>query len=343
MNKTQKGLAIIVALLVFSIGGLGIWTNQTIAAEINIRVGHTLAPGHPYDLGAHKFKELLEARTGGKAKVDVFPSGTLGGERDMVEGTKLGTVDMVISEGTVAGAVAGVRKIFIFNMPFIFQNYDQFGKVIEGSIGEELNTLFKEKGFRNVGWMTAGFHQLINTKRPIYTPKDIVGLKMRMWESKGAQLGMQSMGATVIPMAFPEVFTALQQGVIDGLSNSYATFYLQKFYEVTKYVSVANWIIFPLAFMMGENFFQSLPPDIQGQVLQCGKEAAKYQRELYKESDTKYMNILKKETKLQFNNIDLNAFVTQVKPFRKDFAELIGSPDAMTFIEKVIAEAEKNK
>jgi TRAP-type C4-dicarboxylate transport system substrate-binding protein len=189
--------------------------------------------------------------------------------------------------------------------------------------------------------MTAGFMQLINSKKPIYTPEDMKGLKMRMWESKGAQLGMKAMGGTVIPMAFPEVYTGLQQGVIDGLINSYATFYLQKLYEVTKFVSVSNHLIFPLVFIMGESYYQKLPADLQKLVLECGKEAARYQRELYVDADKKYSDLLKKETKLQFNDVNGEAFVKQVAGFNKDFAELIGESDATAYIEKVKKEASK--
>jgi len=313
------------------------------AEPIEIRVGHVMASGHPYDLGVKRFKELLEGRTGGRVKVTIFPNATLGGERDMIEGTKLGTLEMVFADATITGTVADVRKAFVLLMPFLFSNYDQFGKVLEGSIGDEINELFRQKGIRNAGWMTAGFHQLINRVRPITTPPDAKGLKMRMWESKSAQLAMRSIGTTVIPMAFPEVYTGLQQGVIDGLSNSYATFYTQKFYEVTKYVSTGNWLISTMSFSLGEQFFQKLPPDIQKAVLECGKEAARYERSLYLEADKKYLDLLKKETKLQFNELNREAFIKQVIPFRKDFAELIGGADAVQFVEKVVAEVNKNK
>jgi len=164
---------------------------------------------------------------------------------------------------------------------------------------------------------------------------------MRMWESKGALLAMQSTGATVIPMAFPEVYTGLQQGVIDGLSNSYATFYSQKFFEVTKYVSIVNWAVPTMTLSMGENFFKKLPEDIQKDVLECGKLAARYERGLYLEADKKYKALLEKESKLAFNEGDREAFRKQVAPFQKQWAELIGGKDAMKFVQELVAEAKK--
>jgi tripartite ATP-independent transporter DctP family solute receptor len=302
-----------------------------------------MAPGHPYDLGVQKFKELLEKRTAGQVKVTVFPNAVLGGERDMFEGTKLGTLEMVYCDATISGVVADVRKAYVLLMPFLFSNHDQLSKVLEGPIGDELNELFRQKGVRNTAWMTAGFHQLINRVRPIRTPQDAKNLKMRMWESKSAQLAMQSLGTTVVPMAFPEVYTALQQGVIDGFSNSLATFYTQKYYEVTKYISMGNWLVSMHTFSMGEQFFQKLPPDIQRAVMESGKEAGRYQRSLFVEADKKYLDLLKKETKLQFNDMDREAFKKQVAPVRKDFAELIGGTDAVQFVDRFVAEVDKNK
>jgi len=329
---------------VIAVSALVLTGSPAPAAEpIEVRVGHVMASGHPYDLGVKRFKELLEGQTGGRVKVTIFPNATLGGERDMIEGTKLGTLEVVFADATITGTVADVRRSFVLLMPFLFSNYDQYGKVLEGSVGNEMSELFRQKGIRIAGWMTAGFHQLLNRVRPIHTPQDAKGLKMRMWESKSAQLAMRSLGTTVIPMAFPEVYTGLQQGVIDGLSNSYATFYTQKFYEVTKYISVGNWLISTMSFSLGEQFFQKLPPDIQKAVLDSGKEAARFERSLYLEADKKYLDLLKKESKLQFNELNREAFVKQVMPFRKDFAELIGGSDAAQYVDKVVAEVNKNK
>ncbi len=320
---------------------LGPLAESQAADVITLRLGHVVPSGHPYDLGVKKFKELIEARTQGKVKIEIFPNGALGGERDMVEGARLGTVELVVTAGDIVAGISGVRKMFIFNVPFVFESYDQFGKVMEGPVGEELNQLFAAKGYRNVGWMTAGFHQLLNRAKPIKHPDDMKGLKMRMWESKGAQLGMRALGATVIPMAFTEVYTGLQQGVIDGLSNSYVSFYMMKFHEVTKYVSITNHFIVVMALFMGEDTFQKLPADVQKAVLECGKEAARFQRGLYVDADKKYLDILKKESKLQFNEVNREAFVKNVVPYHKEFAELIGGPDAKQYVERVIKEAAK--
>ena len=341
-EKRKAGLWIGILILAVSFAVGGIFPCAS-AQVVNIRIGHTAVVGHPYDLGAKKFKELMEARLPGKVKVEIFPAAVLGGERDMVEGTKLGTVEMSIAAADVVSAMVDVKELFILLMPFMFSSYDQFGKVMEGPVGDEFNELLRKKGIRNVGWMTAGFHHLINRVRPIYTPEDLKGIKMRMWESKGAILGLKAMGATAVPMAFPEVYTGLQQGVIEGLSNSFTTFYLQKFYEVAQYISITYHFIITMSFEMGEDFFQKLPPDVKKAVLECGKEASRYQRGLYVDADKRDFEMLKKSQKVKFNDAKRDLFIKQVAPFRKDFADLIGGPGAKEYVEKVFKEVNKYK
>ena len=118
-----------------------------------MRIGHVMASGHPYDLGCKKFKELIEAKTANRVKVEIFPSATLGGERDLVEGTKFGTLEIALSESSITGTIGGVRRIHALFMPFLFSGYDQYGRFLEESpIMKELDQDLREKGIRNIGW-----------------------------------------------------------------------------------------------------------------------------------------------------------------------------------------------
>ena len=197
-----------------------------------LKLGHVLAVDHPYQEGSVKLAELVAAKTNGRIRIEVYPNAQLGGERDMVEGLQIGTVDLVLTAPGIAASIANERKVFLFDQPYLFTDYDTLSRVLESDIAAETVKNYPKHGFRNIGWYIAGFHQLTNSKRPIVKPEDLKGLKMRMWQSKSAVQMMEAMGATVVPMSFPEVYTSLQQGVIDGFANSLATIYATKMFEV---------------------------------------------------------------------------------------------------------------
>ena len=131
------------------------------AQTMTLKLGHVLPGGdHPYQQGAMKFADFVQARTNGRIKVDVFPSGQLGGERDMVEGLKIGTVDLVITASPIGGAVANDRKVFLLDIPYVFKDYEALTRVLEGDIGSEMTKNWPKADFRSIGYFIAGFHQL---------------------------------------------------------------------------------------------------------------------------------------------------------------------------------------
>ena len=331
----RRRLAALAALLLIMQPGLAH------AQTMTLKLGHVLPGGdHPYQQGAMKFADLVQARTNGRIKVDVFPSGQLGGERDMVEGLKIGTVDLVITASPIAGAVANDRKVFLLDIPYVFKDYEALTRVLEGDIGSEMTKNWPKAGFRSIGYFIAGFHQLANSKRAIVKPEDLKGLKIRAIQTKSAILMIESLGATAVPMAFPEVYTGIQQGVVDGFANSLTTLFTAKYYEVAPYISVTNHLVGMLNLVMSDRVYQALSPEDRKAIDEAGIEAARFQRNLYKEGDQKYLALLTEKAKVN-TNVDVAAFQTLVEAFVPKFVELVNEPGAKELADRLIKEGHK--
>jgi tripartite ATP-independent transporter DctP family solute receptor len=303
-----------------------------------LKLGHVLAADHPYQEGSVKLAELVAAKTNGRIKIEVYPNAQLGGERDMVEGLQIGSVDLVLTAPSIAASIANERKVFLFDMPYIFRDYDAVSRMVEGEIGQEMVKNYPKHGFRNIGWYIAGFHQLTNSKRPIRRPADLQGLKMRMWQSKSAILMMEAMGAKAVPMSFPEVYTSLQQGVIDGFANSLATIYATKMYEVQKYVTVTNHMVSTMNLLVAERVWRELTPADRKAMEEAGVEAARFERNLYKTGDEKYLQLLKDKGAGVNTDVDTAAFRKQVEAFYPKFVELVNEPGAKELAARIVKE-----
>ena len=313
-------------------------SDNASAQAMTLKLGHALPGGdHPYQLGAQKFAELVSAKTGGRVKVDIFHSAQLGGERDMVEGLKIGTLDLVVTASPIAGAIANDRKVFLLDIPYVFRDYDTLTRVLEGDIGKEMTKNWPQHGFRSIGYFIAGFHQLANSKRPITRPDDLKGMKIRAIQSKSSILMIEALGATPVPMAFPEVYTGIQQGVVDGFANSMTTLYTAKYYEVAPYISITNHLVGMLNLVMSEALYQKLSPADRKAVEDAGLEAARFQRNLYKEGDQNYLALLKEKAKVN-TDVDTAAFRKNVESYVPKFVELVNEPGAKELAERLLSE-----
>jgi len=329
--------AVVIAIVATLVGLPGLAGAQT----MTLKLGHVLPGGdHPYQQGAMKFSELVQTRTGGRIKVDVFPSGQLGGERDMVEGLKIGTIDLVITASPIAGAVANDRKVFLLDIPYVFRDYEALTRVLEGDIGTEMTKNWPKSGFRSIGYFIAGFHQIANSKRPITKPDDLKGLKIRAIQSKSAILMIEALGPTAVPMAFPEVYTGIQQGIVDGFANSLTTLFTAKYYEVAPYISITNHLVGMLNLVMSESVYQGLSAADRKIIDEAGMEAARFQRNLYKDGDQKFLELLKEKAKVN-TNVDVAAFQKHVESYVPKFVELVNEPGAKELADRLIQEGRK--
>jgi tripartite ATP-independent transporter DctP family solute receptor len=303
-----------------------------------LKLGHALPGGdHPYRQGAEEFARILAEKTAGRYKIQIFNSGQLGGERDMVEGLKIGTIDLAIAASGIAGAVANQRLVFLLDVPYLFKDYAALTRVAEGDIGHEMTKDWPKAGFRSLAYFIAGFHQLDNSKKPIRRPEDLKGLKIRSIPSKSSQLMIESLGASAVPMPFPEVYTGISQGIVDGFANSMTTIYTAKYYEVAPYISITNHLVGMLNLLMSERAYQELTPADRKVFDEAATEAARFERNIYKEQDAKFLPLLREKAKVN-TDVDTASFQRRVDGYVPKFVELVGEPGAQELMSRLLKE-----
>jgi len=300
-----------------------VWMNSGICQDkqVVLKLGHAVAPEHPYHLGAVRFSELIAQRTNNKVKIDVYPSTQLGNERDMVEGLQLGTIDLVV---TSTGPLGGfVPKMFVVDLPFLFRDREHAYKVLDGPIGRDLLDAFSAKGIKGLAFWENGFRQITNNVRPIEKPEDLKGIKIRTMENKVHLASFKAFGASPTPMAWSEVYTALQQKTIDAQENPIAIIYHQKIFEVQKYLTLTGHFYSPTPLLMSLKAFDSLPKDIQKIMLDTAIECATYERNLLRDSEAKQIAELKAKG-MQVNTPNKKTFQDAAAPVYKEFEAQFG-------------------
>ncbi len=290
--KIMKGkLFISVTLVLFMLTMVSVNSGLCQEKPVSLKLGHAVAVEHPYHLGAVKFAELVAQRTKNRVKIDVYPSTQLGNERDMVEGLQLGTIDLVV---TSTGPLGGfVPKIFVVDLPFLFRDREHAYKVLDGPIGKNLLDAFAAKEIKGLAFWENGFRQITNNVRPIEKPDDLKGIKIRTMENKVHLASFKAFGASPTPMAWSEVYTALQQKTIDAQENPIAIIYFQKIAEVQKYLTLTGHFYSPTPLLISMKAFKALPKDFQKIFEESAIECATYERNLLRNNEDKQIAELK--------------------------------------------------
>jgi tripartite ATP-independent transporter DctP family solute receptor len=299
------------------------WVDLGISQEkqVVLKLGHAVAPEHPYHLGAVRYSELVAQRTKNKVKIDVYPSTQLGNERDMVEGLQLGTIDLVV---TSTGPLGGfVPRMFVVDLPFLFRDRAHAYKVLDGPIGRELLDAFSAKGIQGLAFWENGFRQITNSVRPIEKPEDLKGIKIRTMENKVHLSAFRAFGASPTPMAWSEVYTALQQKTIDAQENPIAIIYFQKIYEVQKYLASTGHFYSPTPLLMSLKAFNNLPKNIQKIMLDTAMECATYERNLLRDNEAKQLAEIKAKG-MQVTLPNKKPFLDAAAPVYKEFESQFG-------------------
>jgi len=255
------------------------------------KLGNSTAPDHAYNVGARKYAELVAQRTGNKVKIDIYPATQLGSERDLVEGLQLGTVDLCV---TSTGPLGGfVPQIFVVDLPFLFRDKAHAYKVLDGPIGKSLLDAFTDKGIIGMAFWENGFRHITNNVRPIEKPEDLKGIKIRTMENKIHLASFRAWGASPTPMAYGEVYTALQQKTIDAQENPIAIIYTAKMAEVQKYLALTGHFYSPSPILISAKAYNSLPKDIQKIMVDTALECATFERNLLRDEEEKQLVELK--------------------------------------------------
>ncbi|MCO8145292.1 TRAP transporter substrate-binding protein [Rhodovulum tesquicola] len=257
-------------VLIGTIAALALTTAAE--AQQKIVVGHSLSPTSHYGVGAQAFIDTLTELSGGAFTGEQAPAGQLGGERDMIEGLQIGSMDVVITSTGPLGNF--VPEIFALDLPFLFRDYDHARKVLDGEIGQELLDKIGENTLVGLAWTENGFRHVTNSQRPVRTPEDLQGLKLRTMENKVHMAAFTGMGAAPTPMAFPELFGAMQQGVVDGQENPVTVITAAKFWEVQKYVSLTGHVYSPAVVLAAPALYDGLSDEQKDWFLQAARASA---------------------------------------------------------------------
>ena len=274
------------------------------ADKIVLKFGHLADEKNTWHLGALKFKELVEKNSGGRIEVKIYPNEQLGKEKDLVTSIQTGTADMGIFGETLT--TFGADKTIFMATPYLLRDAAHLHKVAGGEMGKEIEAQVLEKAkLRVLGYMERGPRELTSS-RPVKTPDDLKGMKIRLPNVPIFLAAWEALGAKPIPMAFSEVFTSLQQGTIEGQENPYALIASAHFYEVQKFLNKTSHVRGWIYVCIGEKRFASLPDDLKKVVLDAGKEMQAYENKLFLEEEGKLEKLLKE--KMTFVDVDQAAF-----------------------------------
>ncbi|MEW9673233.1 TRAP transporter substrate-binding protein [Ammoniphilus sp. 3BR4] len=289
-----------------------------------IRAGIGLNDQHPQYIGLLKFKEIVEKETNGAIKVETYHSGQLGDDRTMMEALQLGTQEMTIP--STAPIANFVPEYSVFDIPFLFPNEQVADKVLlESEIAQQLLDKLPAQGMVGLAYWENGFRDLTNNARAVASAADFKDLKIRTMENQLHLAAFKALGANPTPMAFSELFTAMQQGTVDGQENPIATIYLQKFNEVQKFVSTTHHVYSPFVMLLSKKFWDESTPEQQEIMKKAAKEAGDHERQLVREANKKYLEDLK----------TAGMTVTEVTPEAREAMKVVTDPVIEQFADKI--------
>jgi len=292
-------------------------------AQNIVKIGYTTTPTSHYGAGIQVFCDEIDKGTQGRYKCQQFPNGALGGEREMIEAVQLGTLDVTnVSTGPVGNFVPEVK---IVDIPFLFRDYDHARRYLDGPDGQALLAKFPSKGLVALVWSENGFRHMTNSKRSINTPEDANGLKMRTMENKVHMDGYRAFGIRPTPMAFPEVFGALQQGIVDGQENPIPIIMASKFSQVQKYLSLTGHVYSPALYLTSPRFMNKLSDADKKVFYEAAKKANIAQRNKVNEDEANGIAQLESEGMVVVRNVDGDAFRKALEPVYVNYAKEFGA------------------
>ena len=292
-------------------------------AATEVTLGHTLSDSSHYSVGADAFKETLERLSDGEFIVNEHPSGSLGGERAMIEGLQIGTVDVVITSTGPLGNF--VPDTYVLDLPFLFEDYDQARCVLDGEIGQELLTQMGEHDLVGLAWSENGFRHMTNSQREVNAPQDVEGLKVRTMENQVHQEAFRQLGANPTPMAFPELFTALQQGTVDGQENPITVIVATNFWEVQDHLSLTGHVYSPAAVLGSPILLDGLSDEERQWFQQAARASAEATREEVSRLEEEGIALLREKGMSVKTDVDTAPFQQAVEPAYEIYTEEYGS------------------
>ena len=295
-------------------------------AQTEIKLGHVGEPGSLFQKSADEFAKRANAKLAGKAKVIVYGSSQLGGDKEMIQKLKLGTLDMALPSTVMSSEV---DLVGIFEMPYIVKDRAHMGRIEKDIFWPTIEPAIEKKGLKVLAVWENGVRHITNNKRPIKVPADLQGIKLRVPEGKWRVKMFLAYGANPSPMKFSELFTALQTGVMDGEENPFTQIYSAKLQEVQKYLSLSGHVYTPAYLTVGTRHWETLPADVRKVLEDTARETQAYVYQVAAHDDEDLLGKLK-QAGMQVNEVDKDAFVAASKSVYDEFGkEVPGAKEAI--------------
>ncbi len=308
------------------------FVERSLAAK-EIRVATVALPETTIHQGLDKWKAVIEQRSGGNITVKVLGRAVMGGDREMIEGCRLGTLDAGIVSGSVLANL--IPQYFMVAMPYLFNNHEEVNAFLDGPVGQKLFKMLEDKGLVGLGWSTWSFRGIWNNVRPVTKAKDLKGLKIRTVETPLDVSTMTYMGAIGTPIAWSECLIGLKQGTVDGISTTYGLGYHLKLYELAKYASQTKHYYETAPLIMGKKLFDSFTPEEQKIIKETAADAMLWARKEQAQFEDKAQPLLE-EKGVKVNSLNPKAFEEfreKTKPVYEQFRIKIGAD----FMDEVFA------
>ncbi len=296
---------------------------------IVMKLGHGIQNSHPAHLAAVQFAEEVKTKTNGQIEIQVYPNRQLGEERELVEGMQIGTVDFVIT--STGPLVSFVPDIGVVDLPFLFTSSEHAYKVLDGEVGQNILAKFESKGIVGLTFMENGWRS-ISANKKIMKPSDLVGMKIRTMENQIHMAAFRALGASPVPMVWGEVYTSLQQGVIDGQENPPVILATNALWEVQKYYALTKHFYTPQMFLMSKASSSKLSASQMAIITEAAKNATDFQRAKMAELDAQYIKTLT-DNRMEVYEVDRAAFQNATKSVYDQFSSRFGDD----VIEKIVA------
>jgi tripartite ATP-independent transporter DctP family solute receptor len=332
MNKMM------VNVLAFSVAAL--FASGVAQAQVNahtFRLSTAGATGHPSIAGGEKFGELVSQKSGGKMTVKVFAAGVLGGDVQALSAVQGGTIDFTVMNSGILQTQ--VKEFAIFDFPFMFLSGKQADAVLDGPFGKKMADMLPPKGLVNLAYWELGFRQLTNSKRSIKSADDINGLKIRVIQSPIYLDTWSALGANPVPMPFTEVYTALEQKVIDGQENPFSVILTSKLNEVQKFIGITNHMYNPQSLLMSKKVWDKLTKDEQKILTDAAKEATAVERKYARDAADQAIVELKKTVEVTpLPPTEIAKIQAKLKPVIDKYSANVG-PDLVKELQAELAKA----
>lgn len=282
-----------------------------------LKLAHTLDPKHPVHQAMEFMAKRLDEKSGGTVQLQIFPNSQLGSETECIELLQQGALAM--TKTSSAPLEGFIPELAVFGVPYVFRSEDHFWKVIHSDLGKQLLAAGESKGLRGLCYYDAGARSFYTVSKPILSPADLSGLKIRVQQSKTAMDMVESLGGNPTPIPFGELYTALQSSMVDGAENNAPSFYSNRHYEVCKHYSLDEHTRVPDLLLVSAKVWADLPPQTQAWLQESASESADFQRELWKKETERLLEQIKKEG-VEIYKPDQSKFAEQVRAMHESFA-----------------------